>query len=131
MRNQRPAAVNAAVVICVLNSLGNLAILPAPLPRPVIYASGLAAVAGLVGALGLWRSKRWGALLSATILALTALLAAPGIVTAPVLPLQVVAAVTVLLDIAGMVLIFYPAARRAYRSRPRTTPTIEPAVPTR
>ena len=123
MRNQRPSALIAATVICVLNSLGNLAILPAPLPRPVIYASGLAAVAGLVGALGLWRSKRWGALLSATILALTALLAAPGIVTAPVLPLQVVAAVTVLLDIAGMVLIFHPASRRTTRATKSAVPT--------
>jgi uncharacterized membrane protein (DUF2068 family) len=69
MRNQRPAALIAATVICVLNSLGNLAILPSPLPRPLIYASGLAAAAGLVGAFGLWRSKRWGALLSAAVLA--------------------------------------------------------------
>jgi hypothetical protein len=29
MRSQRPAAITAATVICVLNSLGNLAILPA------------------------------------------------------------------------------------------------------
>ena len=123
MRSQRPAALIAATVICILNSLGNLAILPAPLPRPVIYASGLAAVAGLVGALGLWRSKRWGALLSAAILALTALLAAPGIVTAPVLSLQVVAAVTVLLDIAGMVLIFHPASRSTTRATKSAVPT--------
>ncbi len=57
MRNQRPAALTAATVICVLNSLGNLAILPAPLPRPLVYASGLAAVAGVIGAFGLWL---WG-----------------------------------------------------------------------
>ena len=33
MRNQRPKVLTAATVICVLNSLGNLAILPAPIPR--------------------------------------------------------------------------------------------------
>jgi uncharacterized membrane protein len=122
MRNQRPAALIAASVICVLNSLGNLAILPAPLPRPLIYASGLAALAGLVGAFGLWRLQRWGALLSAAVLALTVLLAAPGIVFAPVLPLQVVAAVTVLADIAGMVLIFHPASRRTTRATKSAVP---------
>ena len=124
MRNQRPAALTAATVICVLNSLGNLAILPAPLPRPLVYASGLAAVAGLVGAFGLWRLKRWGAAVSAGVLAVTALLAGPGILFAPVLPLQVVAALTVLLDVAGVVLILHPASRQA-------TPATEPAVPTR
>jgi len=130
MRNQRPAALTAATVICVLNSLSNLAMLPAPLPRPLIYATALVALAGMVGAFGLWRRKRWGALLSVAVLALTALLAAPGIVFAPILLLQVVAAVTVLLDIAGMVLIFHPASRRAYGSRRRTTLAAESAVPT-
>jgi uncharacterized membrane protein len=85
----------------------------------------VAALAGVVGVVGLWRLKRWGALLSAAVLALTALLAAPGILFAPVVPLQVVAAVTVLLDIAGLVLIFQSASRRAY------APATESAVPTR
>jgi hypothetical protein len=131
MRSQRPAAVIAATVICVLNSLGNLAILPAPIPHPLAYASGLAALAGLVGVYGLWRLKRWGALLSAGVLALTVLLAAPGIAFAPVLPLQVVAGVTVLLDCAGLMLIFHPASRRAYWPGPLSTPTGDSAVPTR
>ena len=131
MRNQRPAALTAATVIGVLNGLGNLAILPAPIPRPLVYASGAAAVAGLVGAFGLWRVTRWGALLSAAVLALTALLAAPGIVFASVLPLQVVAAATVLLDIAGLVLIFHSASRRAYWPGPSSTPSSDAVVPTR
>jgi uncharacterized membrane protein (DUF2068 family) len=125
MRYQRPAVLTAAIAICVVNSLGNLALLPAPIPRPLVYASGVAALAGLAGVFGLWRLKRWGALVSAAVLALTALLAAPGIVFAPVLPLRVVAAVTVLLDIAGLVLIFQSASRRAY------APATEAAAPTR
>jgi uncharacterized membrane protein (DUF2068 family) len=131
MRDKRPSTLTAAIVICVLNSLGNLAILPAPIPRLLVYASGAAAVAGLVGAFGLWRLKRWGALLSAAVLVLTALLAAPGIAFASVVPLQIVAAVTVLLDIAGLVLIFNSASRRAYAAGPPATPATESAVPTR
>jgi uncharacterized membrane protein len=131
LRNQRPSALIAATVICVLNSLGNLAILPAPLPRPFVYASGLAALAGLVGVFGLWRLKLWGALFSAAVLALTALLAAPGIAFAPVLPLRVVAAAAVLLDIAGLVLIFHSASRRAYWPGTSSTPSNDSAVPTR
>ena len=90
----------------------------------------MAALAGLVGAFGLWRLTRWGALLSAAVLVLTALLAAPGIAFASVLPLQVVAGVTVVLDIAGVVLIFHSASRRAYGLK-RSTPSVETAVPTR
>jgi uncharacterized membrane protein len=131
MRSQRPAGITAATVICVLNSLGNLAILPAPIPRPLVYASGVVALAGLVGSYGLWRMSRWGALLSAAVLALSALLAAPGILFAPVPPLQVVAAMTVLLDIAGLVLVFHSAARRAYWRGPSAKPSSDTAVPTR
>lgn len=116
MRHQRPAAITAATVVCVLNSLGNLATLPAPLPRLVVYATAVAAMAGLVGAFGLWRLKRWGALLSAAVLVLTALLAAPGIAFASVIPLQIIATVTVLLDVAGLALIFNSTSRRAYAS---------------
>jgi hypothetical protein len=131
MRYRRPPALTVATVICVLNSLGNLAILPAPIPKPFVYASGLAALAGLVGVFGLLRLKRWGALLSAGVLALTALVAAPGIVFAPVLPMQIVAVATVLLDIAGVVLIFHSASRRAYGLFTRRTAPVESAVPTR
>lgn len=131
MRYQRPTALRAATVICVLNSLGNLALLPAPVPRLLICGGGVAALAGLVGALGLWRLKRWGAVLSAAVLVLTTLLAAPGIAFAPVFALRLVAVVTVLFDVAGLVLIFHPASRRAYTLLTRSTPPVESAVPTR
>ena len=131
MRYQRPTALTTATVICVFNSLGNLAILPAPIPRLLIYASGVAALAGLVGAFGLWRLKRWGALLSAAVLVLTTLLAAPGIAFAPILALRLVAVVTVLLDIAGLVLIVNSAPRRAYAPGPPAAPATESAVRTR
>jgi hypothetical protein len=119
MRNRRPAALTAAIAICIVNSLGNLAAFGAPpIPRPVAYASLLLAVAGVFGAFGLWRLARWGALASAAVLALTALLAAPGVVIAPFPALRIVAVVTVTLDIAGILLLFLPASRRVYAVPP-------------
>jgi len=68
---------------------------------------------------------RWGALLSTGVLALTALLAAPGIVVAPILVLHAFAAVIVILDFAGIALIFVPSSRRAYGLLSRSTPSAE------
>ncbi len=84
MRHQRPAVLTAAIAICVVNSLGNIATLASPVPRPIAYASIVLALIGVIGALGLWRLQHWGALLSSAVLALTAMLAAPGIVFAPI-----------------------------------------------
>lgn len=115
MRHQRPAVLTAAIAICVVNSLGNLAAFGAPpIPRPIAYASLVLALIGVMGVIALWRLQRRGGLLSTGALALSALLAAPGIVFAPVPALRVVAAVTVILDIAGIVLLLVPASRRVY-----------------
>jgi hypothetical protein len=119
MRNRRPAALRTAIAICVVNSLGNLAAFGAPaIPRPIAYASLLLAVAGLFAAFGLWRLTRWGALGSVAVLALTALLAAPGAAFAPIPALRIVAAVTVILDIAGILLLVLPVSRRVYTVPP-------------
>lgn len=115
MTNHRPAALTAAAAVCVVNSLGNLAAFGAPpIPRPVAYASLVLALAGVVGAFGIWQMRRWGALTSDGILALTALLAAPGIAFASVPGLRAVAVVTVIVDFAGIVLLLVPASRRIY-----------------
>jgi hypothetical protein len=115
LRSQRPVVLTTAIAICAVNSLGNLAAFAAPpIPRPIAYASLFLALVGLVGAFGIWRVQRWGTLLSAAVLALTALLAAPGIMFAPVPGLRAVAAVTVILDVAGIVLLFVPASRRGH-----------------
>jgi hypothetical protein len=118
MTNHRPATLTAAAAVCVVNSLGNLAAFGAPpIPRPVAYASLVLALAGLVGAFGIWRLTRWGALASVAVLALTALLAAPGIAFASVPALRAVAIVTVIVDIAGVALLLVPASRRVYNVR--------------
>jgi hypothetical protein len=115
MRNHRPAALTAAIAICLVNGLGNLAAFGAPpIPRPIAYASLVLALVGLFGAFGLWRVMRWGAYVSAAALAFTALLAAPGVAFAPFPALRAVAAATVILDVAGILLLFLPASRRAY-----------------
>ena len=131
MRQQRPAVLTAAIAICVLDSLGNVATVAGPIPRPVVYAGVALALAGLIGAFGLWRLQRWGALVSTVVLALSALLAAPGIVFAPILALEALASAAVALNVAGIVLILLPASRRAYGLRPTPTPSSESAVPTR
>jgi hypothetical protein len=123
MRHQRPAALTAAIAICVVNSLGNIATLASPVPRPIAYASIVLALIGVIGVLGLWRLQHWGALLSTAVLALTAMLAAPGIVFAPIPMLHGVGAVIVILDFAGIVLIFLPASRQAYAIRPPAKPS--------
>ena len=114
MRELRPPTVNIAVALCVLNSLGSLATTAAPLPRPVVYASVAAAVLGLAGVYGVWRLKRWGAALSVVILALTALLAAPGIFFAPNVGLHAFAAVTVIVDLVAISLLVMQSSRRVY-----------------
>jgi uncharacterized membrane protein (DUF2068 family) len=122
MRHQRPAAIAAAIAICVVNSVGNGATLGSPVPRPIAYASLVLALIGVIGALGLWRLQRWSAFLSAAVLALTAMLATPGIFFAATLMAHVFAAVIVILDIAGIVLIFLPGSRQAYALRSPATP---------
>ena len=79
MKYQRPAALTAAIAICFVNGLSNVAAIGSPIPRPIAYASILLALIGVIGALGLWRLQHWGALLSTAVLALTVMLAAPGI----------------------------------------------------
>ena len=114
MKEQRPFAVSIAAVICLLSSLAAFSTLASPVPRPVAYASVLAGALGLTGAYGVWRLKRWGAVLSVIFLAVNALLAAPGIAFAPNLGLQVFTTATVLFDLFAIALLLIPASRRAY-----------------
>lgn len=131
MRHTLPATLVASIAIVVVNSIGNAATILGPVPRPVAYASVALALVGLAGAFGLWQLKRWGAFTTAGALVVTAVLAAPGIGFASAAPLQVIATVTVLLDLAGLALLFKPASRRAYGSHSAAVTTTEPAVPTR
>ena len=116
MREQRPPTLTGATIACVLASLANLATLvfAGSLPPPVLYASAGAAALGFAGAYGLWRLKRWGAILSIAILAVTVLLTAPGIAFAPSAGLHVLAITVVTVDLVAIVLLVVPSSRRAY-----------------
>jgi hypothetical protein len=114
MKRPRPLSVSIAAALCVLNSLGNLATVAAPVPQPIVYASIAAAALGLAGVYGVWQLRRWGAVLSVAILAVSALLAAPGIPFAPVGVLRAAAVGTVILDLVATWLLVMPASRRAY-----------------
>jgi uncharacterized membrane protein (DUF2068 family) len=106
-----------AAVLCAVNGLANIVPFGAggsDIPTFVIYASIAVGVIGLVGAFGLWRVRRWGALLSAVVLVLSALLAAPGIVFAPTLALHLIASLGVLIAVVVLTLILLPSSRRAY-----------------
>jgi hypothetical protein len=114
MREERSVAVIIAAIAWFLNSLSNLGTLAAPIPRAVVYASVGAGVTGLAGAYGVWQLKRWGAALSVVILAVTVLLAAPGIPFAPNLALHVLAGAIVIVDMVAVFLLAMPSSRRAY-----------------
>ena len=103
-----------AAGLCVLNALLNLATSLTPgIPPPVVMASVLVGLAGLAGAYGVWRLRRWGVIASVIILAITALLAAPGILFAPSAALHALATATVVLDVIAIALLVVPSSRRA------------------
>ena len=114
MKRQRPVAVTIAAVICLISSLAAFSTVASPIPRPVAFASVGAAAFGLAGAYGVWRLKRWGAVMSVIFLAVNALLAAPGIAFAPNLGLDMFATTIVLCDLISIAFLAIPASRRAY-----------------
>lgn len=114
MTLKRPALVSVAALICVLSSAAAFTTLASPVPGPVAYGSAVVAVLGLVGAYGIWRLRRWGAVLSVVFLAVNSFLAAPGIPFASNIGLHLFATVTVVCDLAAIALVVLPASRRAY-----------------
>ena len=106
-----------AAVLCAVNAIANMVPFGGnDIPTFVIYGSVALGAIGLVGAFGLWRVRRWGAVLSAAVLALSALLAGPGVLFAPTLLLHLLASVGVLVAVVVLTLILLPSSRRAYAS---------------
>lgn len=114
MKDRRPIAVSIAAVICVISSLAALSTLASPIPRAIALVSILAAALGLSSTYGIWRLKRWGAVLSVIFLAANALLAAPGILFASTLGLHVSATAIVVFDLIAIALLVIPASRKAF-----------------
>ena len=114
-RKERPLSTSvAAVVLAVLSAAGLAAplLLAGGVPASAIYVSVASGAAGLAATAGLWRLRRWGAVLAVVVSVLGILSAAPGLAFAPTpgLLAQAVAGV------AGsvLVLVMLSASRRAY-----------------
>jgi hypothetical protein len=114
--SRRPSTVSAAVSLLVL--LAGLVLLPVPgaeaVPREVLGVAYAFAALKLVAAAGLWRCRRWAAILGFLAVLLDALAAAPGLLAAPTPALRVMAATMVLLSVAALILLALPTSRRAY-----------------
>ena len=114
---RRPAPVVAAAALLLLTGALGLLALPAGLGEVgavVLVPALVLAALRLVAAAGVWRCRRWAALLGASATALDALLAVPGLIEAPTAALGALAALGVGLGVVTLVLLALPASRRAY-----------------
>lgn len=81
------------------------------IPLPVqLMVLALGAI-GLVSAYGVWRTQRWGVVLTILIRASDGLLAAPGVLFAPTPSLKAMAGAGILISIAVIVLLLWPKPR--------------------
>jgi len=68
MNTKRPTSLMVALVLLVLLSLGNFVLLFEPganqIPAVIVYSGIAAGVIGLIAAVGLWRTRRWGMILT-------------------------------------------------------------------
>jgi len=119
--HSRPQTVSAAAVLLALFSVLNLLFPLFPIEGILASASYLAVVesaAGLAGAIGLWRLRKWGIWLTIIVSVLNLVDAAGGVVGAPNSALQVAATLTVVGFVLIIVLVVLPSSRHAFRSRP-------------
>ena len=113
---RRPPTVTAAAALLVLLALGALLPLAGTeeIPRAVLVIAYVLAALKLVAAVGLWRCRKWAAILGFVVVLLDVLAAAPGLLDPPSAALGVFLGVGMLLSVAALVLLALPAARRAY-----------------
>ena len=121
MNTKRPTSLMVALILLALLSLGNLMFLFVPgtnnIPAAIVYSSVVAGVLGLVAALGLWKVRRWGMILTIIVSAFNILSAAPGLWVAPNPGLRITAGVYVALSVLIIVLVLLPSARQAYGAK--------------
>ena len=114
---RRPATVTAAAVLLALLGAVGLILAPAFLDEAgAAFIAILVAISALrlVAAVGVWRCRRWAAILGFVVSLLDTLLAAPGLFAAPDATSRTLAIVGVVLGVATLVLLALPASRRAY-----------------
>ena len=114
----RPLPVTVAAILLALFSALNLLspLFPTEgIPADVVYLAVVVGVAGLLGAAGLWRLRKWGLWLTTVVSALHILSAAPRLTEAPNAALQAAATVTVVVAALMIVLVVVlPSSRRAF-----------------
>ena len=74
-------------------------------------------LAGLFSAFGVWKSQKWGVILTIVIRAFDGLTALPGIIFAPTLATKMPAAVGVLIAVVVITLLLWPKPRLATAAR--------------
>ena len=114
---RRPATVTAAAALLALLGAVGLILAPAFVGEAgAAFTAVLVAFSALrlVAAVGVWRCRRWAALLGFVVSLLDTLLAAPGLFFAPDATSRALATSGVVLGVATLVLLVLPASRRAY-----------------
>lgn len=114
--NQRPGHVTVVVVLLAVVFLLSLIspLLPTDYPTIAIYLGIVLGMAGLVAAVGLRASRRWGIRLVVLVSVLNILLAAPGVVAEPGAVGRIFAAVQVVVPVLILVLVMRPTSRRTF-----------------
>jgi hypothetical protein len=117
---KRSGALLTALALLVLLGLGHLIVPFVPdaekIPAIVRYGDVALGALSLIAGFGLWRLQQWGMILTIIIAALNIVSAAPGVIAAPNLGLQVVTAVYVALSLVIIVLMIAPSTRKASAS---------------
>ncbi|HEY8602316.1 MAG TPA: hypothetical protein VIL85_28090 [Thermomicrobiales bacterium] len=118
---QRPATVTAAIALLIIVALGVL--IPfggdggdgEAIPAAILVSGYVLAALKVVAAVGLWRPRKWAAILGFVAVLLDALTAIPGVFFAPTPILRVIVGIGLLLSLAILALLILPTSRRAYR----------------
>lgn len=112
---RRPATITISILLLVLLSVSVL--LPIPgfesIPRAALIIGYLFAALKLVAAFGLWRCRKWAAILGFIAVLLDALLAVPGMFESTA-ALQLYTITGVSISIIVLVLLLLPVSRHAY-----------------
>lgn len=118
MNSTRSMSLAVALALLTLMGVGHLFVPFVPdaakILAFVVYGDVVLGLIGLVAAIGLWRLKRWGLVLSLIILALNIVSAAPGMFAAPNVGLRVVTAVYAMLSVVSIALLGLPSARKSF-----------------
>ena len=121
MTPKRSTALLAALALLVLLGVGHLTVPFLPdadkIPPLVRYGDVALGLVSLVAGFGLWNLQRWGIILTVIIAALNIVSAAPGMIAAPNMGLQVITVAYVVLSLLIIILVMLRSERKATGSR--------------